>query len=164
MKNGLGLLIVATVLFTAAFACNMGTANLGSFKIATDKEGTKETSSFKGGDTIYGRAAVANNGGKVKVKMQVNVDDVPGMTKGDMVKGSDVTVDIDGDGTATYSLPIPSGVKSGKYIVTADMINDAGEKKDSKSVNINIAGDSSSSSTKPDTKSDSKSDDKDDDK
>lgn len=162
MKNGLGLLIAATVIFTAAFACNMNTANLSSFKIASDKEGTKETTSFKGGDTIYGRAVIANNGGKVKVKMQINVDDVPGMTKGDMVKGSDVNVDMDGDGTATYSLPIPSGVKGGKYIVSADMINDAGEKKDSKSVNITIADDSGSSTTTSESKHDDK--DKDDNK
>jgi hypothetical protein len=161
VKNGLGLLIVATVLFTAAFACNMSTANMASFKISKDKEGTQETTSFKGGETIYGRAAIANNGGKVKVKIQINVDDVPGMTKGDMVKGSDVTVDLDGDGTATYSVPIPSAVKGGKYVVVADMINDAGEKKDSKSVAINItSGDTSSSSSHSDDK---KSDDKDDD-
>ncbi|MFM9903984.1 MAG: hypothetical protein ACKVQJ_05365 [Pyrinomonadaceae bacterium] len=146
MKNGLGLLIVATALFTAAFACNMSTANMSSFKTSTDKEGTKETTNFKGGETIYGRATIANNGGKVKIKLQVNVDDVPGMTKGDMVKGSDVTIDLDGDGVGVYTLPIPAGVKSGKYIVTADMLNDAGEKKDSKSVNINITGDSGSSS------------------
>ncbi len=162
MKNGLGLLIAATVIFTAAFACNMSTANMSSFKIASDKEGTKETTSFKGGDTIYGRAVIANNGGKVKVKMQINVDDVPGMTKGDMVKGSDVTVDMDGDGTATYTLPIPNGVKGGKYIVSADMINDAGEKKDSKSVNITITSDSSGSTSTSDSKHDDK--DKDNDK
>lgn len=140
MKNLLGLSIVAVVLFTAAFACNMSTANMTSFKIAKDKEGTQETSSFKGGETIYGRAAVANNPGKVKVKMRIEFEDVSGMNKGDMVKGSDVTVDIDGDGTATYSMPIPNGVKSGKYNVVADMLNDAGEKKDTKSVSINITG------------------------
>ena len=155
MKNGLGVLIAATVIFTAAFACNMSTANISSFKTSTDKEGTKEATTFKGGDTIYGRATVANNGGKVKVKLQMNVDDVSGMTKGDMVKGSDVTLDIDGDAVGIYSLPVPVGVKSGKYILVADMINDAGEKKDSKSVNISVAGDSSSSS---DTKSEDKDD------
>ena len=147
MKNGIGLLVVATVLFTAAFACNMSTANMASFKLFKDKDGKTETTSYKGGETIYGRAVIANNGGKVKVKMQVNVDDAAGMTKGDIVKGSEVTVDMDGDGTATYSLPIPSAVKGGKYIVTADMINDAGEKKDSKSVNITVTSDSSSNTS-----------------
>ena len=85
--------------------------------------------------------------------MRVNVDDVPGMTKGDIVKGSEVTVDMDGDGTATYSLPMPSGVKGGKYIVTADMINDAGEKKDNKSVPVTIEA-GSGSSAPPSSKSD----------
>ena len=74
MKNGIGLLVVATVLFTAAFACNMGTANMAGFKLFKDKDGKTETTSYKGGETIYGRAVIANNGGKVKVKMQVNVD------------------------------------------------------------------------------------------
>ena len=140
MKNLTALAIATIVLFTAAFACNMSTANMTSFKIAKDKEGTQETSSFKGGETIYGRAAVANNPGKVKVKMRIEFDDVAGMNKGDMVKGSDVTVDLDGDGTATYTMPIPNAVKSGKYNVVADMLNDAGEKKDTKSVSINITG------------------------
>ena len=147
MKNGLSLLIVAVVLFTAAFACNVGTANLSSFKIAKDKDGKEESSSFKNTDTVYGRATVANNGGKVNVKMQMNADDVAGMKKGDIVPGSDVKVEIDGDGVATYSIPLGGAVKAGKYTVVADMINDAGEKKDSKSVNVTITGDSTSNTT-----------------
>jgi len=165
VKNGLSLLIVAVVLFTAAFACNVSTANMSSLKLTKDKDGKEESSSFKNTDTLYGRATVANNGGKVTVKIQMNADDVAGMKKGDIVPGSSVTVNLDGDGVATYSLPLGGAVKAGKYTVVADMINDAGEKKDSKSVNISIAGDSNSTSTKPDTtKSDTNSEDKNDEK
>ena len=63
MRNGFGLLIVATVLFTAAFACNMSTANMASFKLFKDKDGT-ETTSYKGGETIYGRAMIATTATK----------------------------------------------------------------------------------------------------
>ena len=165
VKNGLSLLIVAVVLFTAAFACNVSTANMSSFKLTKDKDGKEESSSFKNTDTLYGRATVANNGGKVSVKIQMNADDVAGMKKGDIVPGSSVNVNLDGEGVATYSLPLGGAVKAGKYTVVADMINDAGEKKDSKSVNISIAGDSSSTTAKPDTsKSDTNSEDKDDEK
>lgn len=147
MKNGLSLLIVAVVLFTAAFACNVSTANMSSLKLTKDKDGKEESSSFKNTDTLYGRATVANNGGKVTVKIQMNADDVAGMKKGDIVPGSSVNVNLDGDGVATYSLPLGGAVKAGKYTVVADIINDAGEKKDSKSVNVTITGDTSSSST-----------------
>lgn len=147
MKNGLSLLIVAVVLFTAAFACNVSTANLSSFKLTKDKDGKEESSSFKNTDTLYGRATVANSGGKVTVKIQMNADDVAGMKKGEIVPGSSVTVNLDGDGVATYSVPLGGAVKGGKYDVVADMINDAGEKKDSKSVNVTITSNSSSSTT-----------------
>jgi len=139
VKNLPTLAIAAVVLFTAAWACNMSTANISSFKTSKDREGKQESTSFKGGETIYGRAAISNNMGKVKIKLKITVDDVKGMDKGDMVKGSDVTIDMDGDGTGIYSLAVPVGVKSGKYILTADMVNEAGETKDTKSVNLNVS-------------------------
>ena len=139
MKNKLGFLISLVTLAVVAIACNMSTANLSSWKLSTDKDGKNETSSFKAGDTINGRGQVANNGGKVTVKMYMTADDVTGLKKGDTLKGSDVSVEINNDGVALYTLPIPQGMTAGKYIVTADMTNDAGEKKDSKSINITIA-------------------------
>jgi len=143
VKNKAGFLISLVVLALVGLACNASTANLSSWKLSTDKDGKNETSSFKTGDTINGRAQVANNGGKVTVKMYMTADDAPGLKKGDTLKGSDVSVEINIYGVALYTLPIPAGMTAGKYIVTADMINDAGEKKDSKSVNITIAGGSS---------------------
>lgn len=117
----------------------MSTANISSFKTSKDREGKQESTSFKGGETIYGRAVIANNIGKVKIKLKVVVDSAEDMTKGDMVKGSDVTIDMDGDGTGIYSLAVPVGVNSGKYILTADMENEAGEVKDTKSVTLDVS-------------------------
>jgi uncharacterized protein YfaS (alpha-2-macroglobulin family) len=123
--------ILALVVF-AALGCNVSTANLSSLKVSKDKEATSETSSFKGGDTIYGKAMVSNNPGKVKVKLYLSDP------KGATMPGSEVTLDIDGDGSANYSLPTTEAMPAGSYKLTADMINDAGEKKDSKSATFNI--------------------------
>lgn len=128
-------------LFVVGVACNMSTANMSSFKVGKDKEVKTEASSFKSGETVYGVATISNAPGKTNVKFSFAADDVSGMTKGEQVKGSNVDVVVpDGGGTATYSLPIPSGVPGGKYILTADMHNEAGEKKDGKSVTITIEG------------------------
>ena len=121
-------------------ACNASTANLSSFKMTKDKEGKEETTSYKTGETMYGFAVVSNNPGKVKVKFSLVVEEAEGMKPGEVIKGSDVSVDMDGSGTATYTLPIPAGAPGGKYKMNADMINEAGEKKDSKSVSVTITG------------------------
>ncbi len=118
--------------------CSFSTANLSSFKTSKDKDGKEESSSFAPGDTLYGKALVSNNGGKVKVKLYLVADDVKGMTKGETLKGSDVTVDIDGDGAANYSVPVAEGFLPGNYKLNADMINESGEKKDSKTANVTI--------------------------
>lgn len=122
---------LALVVFVG-FGCNVSTANLSSLKISKDKEGATETSSFKPGDTVHGKAVVSNNPGKVKVKLALTDP------KGAALSGSEVTLDIDGDGAANYSLPTPEAMPTGSYKLTADMINDAGEKKDSKSASFNI--------------------------
>jgi hypothetical protein len=138
VKKNPRFLFLLVVLAIFAAGCNVSTANLSSWKLAKDKDAKEEATSFKAGDTINGRAQVTNNGGKVKVKMYITADDVTGLKKGDTLKGSDVEVAIDGDGTALYTLPLPQGMPAGKYTAIADIINDAGEKKNSKSVSITI--------------------------
>jgi hypothetical protein len=125
-----GIFLLAALLIQA---CSFSTANMSSLKTFKDKDGKDETSSYKIGDTIYARAAISNNPGKVKVKLSL------ADPKGAAMKGSDVNVDIDGDGYATYTLPTAEGMEAGSYKLSADMINDAGEKKDSKSTTITIA-------------------------
>jgi hypothetical protein len=131
-----GLLLASVVIFQG---CSFSTANLSSLRTSKDKEGKSESTKFEAGDTLYGSAAVSNNPGKVKVKLYLTVDDVHGLTKGDTLKGSDVSVDVDGDGAAAYSVPVSAGFPAGTYKLNADMLNDSGEKKDSKSVNVTIA-------------------------
>jgi len=124
--------------FIVMQACSLSTANLSSFKTSTDKDGKTEASSFKTGDTLYGKAQVSNNPGKVKVKFYWVAEDVKGATKGETLKGSEVSVDIEGDRSADYSLPITPALPAGTYMLNADMLNDAGEKKGSKSVKVTI--------------------------
>ncbi len=130
--------IVLALSFVALQGCSLSTANLSSFKTSTDKDGKTEATSFKTGDTLYGKAQVSNNPGKVKVKFYLVAEDVKGMTKGDTLKGSDVTVDIDGDQVANYTVPVSPGFLAGTYKLNADMLNEGGEKKDSKTVNVTV--------------------------
>ncbi len=158
MKNRLVSLVSIGALLTAAIACNMSTANMSSLKVSKDKEGKQETTSFKAGDTLYAAATISNSPGKVTVVYKVNADEVQGMTKGQTVPGTEVKLDLPSSGVASYSLPLPAGVKGGKYVLVADMLNETGEKKDGKSSNITIEA---SSAAPPATSNSNTSDDED---
>lgn len=138
MKNILGLLIVALVLMTGAWECSIGESKMTSLKVAKDKDGKQESTTFKAGDTLY---AIAEIGGSGKTTTKFRVDD----DKGETIT-TDVKVDLPRNGTATYTLPLPANVVGGKYVLHAEMLDEKGEKKDAKSVNITIEGSSSSKS------------------
>ncbi|MBV9241631.1 MAG: hypothetical protein JO314_06445, partial [Acidobacteria bacterium] len=138
MKNSyFALLLPLLILITAAWACNASSANLASVKTGKDKDVTQPTSTFKAGDTIYANAAVANNAGKVTVKIYITVDDAPGMTKGDTIPNSEASRDVDGDGTVKYDFPTLATTKGGKFNIVVDMLQGS-EKKDSKSASFSV--------------------------
>lgn len=139
-SNLLSVFCVTVALLLATTACNWSTANLSSFATSKDKDGKQATTTFKAGETIYATAQVSNNMGKVKVNLYLVVEDAKDLKKGETLKGSEVSLDIDGDRSANYNLPLPEGFSGGKFKVMADMINEAGEKKDSKSVDITVEG------------------------
>lgn len=127
-------------IFLVAIACNMSTANMSSFKVGKDEGVKQESSNFKVGETIHGIATISNAPGKTTVKFYLTADEVTGMTKGQQVPATLVEVVVpDGGGTATYEATIPGGAPAGKYILSADMHNEAGEKKDGKTSAITIA-------------------------
>ena len=138
MKNSFGAIAALSALIVIALACNMSTANMSSLKVSKDKEGKQETTTFKPGETIYAVATISNSGSKTTTKLRLKADEVSGMTKGEVIPGSEVAVELPGSGTATYSLPIPSSVKGGKFTLEADMHNEAGEKKDGKTSPVTI--------------------------
>ena len=138
MRNTLGAIAAISALIVIALACNASTANMSSLKVSKDKEGTQETTTFKPGETIYAVATISNSPGKTTTKFRLKADEVSGMSKGELIPGSEVVVDLPGSGTATYSLPIPSSVKGGKFTLEADMHNETGEKKDGKTSPVTI--------------------------
>lgn len=123
---------------TGAWACNVTTVNIKELKTGKDKDVTQPASTFKGGDTIYANACLANNPGKVTVKMYITVDDAPGMTKGSTIPNSEVSMDVDHDGTVRYNFPTSAATKGGKFTVVADMLDESGSKNDTKSVSVTV--------------------------
>ena len=135
MKKKFIFSLSATVLVAMFMlsGCNVSTANMSGLKTATDKEGKSETSKFKPGDTFYGIAAISNNPGTVKVKTYWTDP------KGSVIKSTESTTEVQGDGKATFSIPINEAMPPGEYKITAEMINEAGESKDSKTANFTLA-------------------------
>ena len=125
-------LSIITALFAFVAACSFSTANMSSFETSKDKDGKTKSTTFKAGETIYANAVIANAPGKTTTKIYINDD------KGKLLPGSDVKVELASSGTAAYNLPIPASFAGGKFTIVADMLDDKGEKKDSKSVSITI--------------------------
>ena len=161
MKTKLSI-ILSLVAFAAA--CSFSTASMSSFKTSKDKDGKTESTTFKAGETLYANAVIT--GSKSKTTTKISMTD----PNGKPVTGSEVKIDLASSGTAAYSLPLPMGAPGGKYTVTADFMDDKGEKKDSKSVAITIEGapapppaadkDSDDESSDHDAKDDKKKEDK----
>ena len=154
----------SAMLFLMIQACNVSTANMSSLKTSKDEAGKTEATSFTTGDTFYANAQISNNPGKVKVKFSLTAEEVKGMTKGETLKGSEVTVEVPGDGTAKFNAPVSAGFLAGTYKLNADMINEAGEKKDGKSVNVTITQTAPPAEKADDDSKDDADDDKDKDK
>lgn len=157
-KSLYGIFVLALAVMTGAWACSVSTANLTDVKTGKDKDVTQTASTFKAGETIYANAAVANNPGKVTVKMYITVDDAPGMTKGTTIPNSEVTMPVDGDGTVRYNFPTSAATQGGKFTIVAEMADENGQKKDTKSTSVTVEPGAAT----PPAPADSKSEDKDD--
>lgn len=148
MKNMRAATAMVILLFVL-IGCNFSTANLSDLTTSKDKAGKEKSSGFKSGDTLFGTTTVSNNPGKVKVNFYLTAENSEGAKKGEVLKGSEVSVNLDGDGVASYSVPVSAAFPPGTYKLTADMINEAGEKKDSKTVEVKV--EKSADSEKPAT-------------
>ena len=138
MKNLQTLSIAALFLAFAALACSFSPSGIGSLKTSTDKAGENETIIFKVGDTIHAHAPLVNNSEKVTVKFSLVPEEVKGLTKGESIKEGEVSQIVDGGGEAILTLRTGKNFPVGTYKINADMVNEAGEIKDSKSVNITV--------------------------
>jgi len=132
VKKRIFVMLSIAAIAAAATACSFSTANMSSLKSFKDKDNKTAASSYKAGETIYATAEISNSMDKVTVKYSLNDE------KGVAQPGSEIKVDLPSSGSAKYTLPIPEGFKGGKFKLTADMLNEKGEKKDSKSIDITI--------------------------
>ena len=139
MKTRIAFTISIAAFFALALAACGGPATMTSFKTSTDKDGKTESSSFKAGDTLYANALVTS-GSKFTVKFTLVAVDAPGMKAGDVAPGSEVKVDLPSSGTAQFHLTIPPTFQGGKFTVNAELTDDKGEKKDTKTAAVTIAG------------------------
>jgi hypothetical protein len=140
--NHLRKFSIAALLAVAALAiqgCKFSSANLSKLETFSDEAGTIPATSFKSGEKIFAKATVANNPGKVSVKFTVITEaDLDSETK----KGTaimEAAYELDGDGVASFTVTPNEGFPGGPFKVNADMIDEDGQKKDSKSIDITVA-------------------------
>ena len=129
------------LLVAFGLACNFSasTANISGLKLGKDKEAKAATSTFAAGDTVYAVATISNVPDKVKVKGRLVIDDVEGEDAGP-VPGLENTLDLAGDGTATFTFTPPAtGWPKGKYKVEVFMLNEGGEQKDQKAESFSVS-------------------------
>ena len=98
---------------------------------------TQPSTVFKGGDPFFAQAVISNSGSKVTVKFYMVAEDAKGFKKGDLLPGSEVKIDLPSSGTANFNGKFPAEW-SGKFTLVAEMLNETGEKKDSKSVILTV--------------------------
>jgi len=134
MKRSLLAVLGASLLA----ACNVSTAHISSLKLGKDKAVTQESTTFAPTDTVYGVAEIGN-AGKTKEKVRLIIVDVPGQTPGP-IPGLETSVDLESSGTANFNFsPPPAGWPAGKYKFEVQMLNEAGETKDTKAVDFTVS-------------------------
>lgn len=129
------------LLVAFGLACNFSatTANISGLKLGKDKEAKATTSTFAARETVYAVATISNVPDKVKVKGRLVIEEVEGEQSGP-VPGLENTLDLEGDGTATFTFTPPaSGWPQGKYKVEVVMLNEAGEQKDQKAESFSVS-------------------------
>ncbi len=128
----------ATVLMTLLAACGPTIPKINSLKIGKDKDISKETATFAPKDTIHGEADVSSPG-KASIKWMVYAEKVEGVADNAHLTNADVTVDLQGSSTATYSFPPGDGFPAGKYRIEVHMLGEDGAEKDTKSATYTVA-------------------------
>lgn len=126
--------IFLSVLMALAAACSDGKTGIASLKVSKDLDGKTEAVAFKGGETLFANAVLANSPIKGKIIFSIKND------KGAILPGTEFKVDLTNSPTTTYKAQIAEKATPGKYILTADMHDGNGEKRDTKSVPISIEG------------------------
>jgi len=128
LSSFLGLGIFACVVLACKFSAT--TANISSLKLGKDRTVSEQSNEFAPQDTVYGVATVSNVPDKVQVKGRLLIEEVEGQKTGPIPSLED-TVDLPGDGTATFTFTPPSaGWPKGKYKMEILLLTESGEQKD----------------------------------
>ncbi|MBK6591006.1 MAG: hypothetical protein IPG22_22325 [Acidobacteria bacterium] len=125
--------IIFSVFLALTAACSDGKTGIASLRVSKDFEGKAESVSFKGGETLFASAVLANAPAKGKIVFTIKND------KGAILPGTEYKVDVNNSSTTAYKVQIAEKATPGKYILTADLHDGNGEKKDTKNADITIA-------------------------
>ena len=133
------LIVSMMLLLAAASGCSFTTANISSLKLSKSEDGSNETNTFAPSDMIYARANVSNVPSKITLKWQLFTEKVAGQPENAPVPKFDTSVQLEHDGTGTYSLtPSPKGWPPGNYRIDVSMLIESGEQKDQKSIKFTV--------------------------
>jgi hypothetical protein len=130
--------LLALTLTAAACSFNVSTASIGGLKMGKDRELSQETTTFEVTDTISSAVAISMNPGTVKVKGSLHVIEIEGQKPG-LIPATETTTNVGGEGSAKFHFSPPTkGWPKGKYKFEAQMLNEDGEQKDSKSQDFTV--------------------------
>jgi hypothetical protein len=133
--------IPCILLLIAGCSVSFTTAHITALTVSKGKDSAPAAGAFGPGDSIFARATIANNIGKVTLKWQLVAEKVEGLPEHKALSWADKSFDLEGDGNGIYSLsPPPSGWAAGTYAVSVSMLDDAGAEKDKRSATVTIAG------------------------
>lgn len=105
---------------------------LTSFKTSLDKLGKRESTIFKNGETLYANAKITKAIGRTTTKIYLKNESER------RISGTEVNIDLPANGTASYTLPVPPNVPSGKFTIIAEVFDYSGEKIETKSIVVTI--------------------------
>jgi hypothetical protein len=126
-KNTSRLLLCLGLLLSAVSACKTGPPHISSLKLS-NADTKIETASFSPKDTIRADVQISNVTGKVRLKWQEVIDDVPGQEPGPIPGEDVVTREASAGGVSDYReyMPWITGRAKGKYRIEVLLLNEQG--------------------------------------
>ncbi len=136
MSHFVRKLLYFFIALAIATACGGGRTGITALRVSKDIDGKFETTAFRGGDLLFANAIIENVPTKGKTVFYIKNE------KGEILPNTEFTASLTANGVVTYKIQVAEKAPGGRYILTADMHDGNGEKKDTKNVNITIEGDS----------------------